>query len=804
MLIKGIELRVKGKVQGVGFRPFVWQLAEQLSLKGHVLNDGQGVLICLLQHPNIEQFKQKLYCELPPLAQIETLLEREIIWQTLPNHFSINQSSTTNIDTQVVPDAATCPECLAELFSTHDHRYHYPFINCTHCGPRFTIIKQMPYDRPKTVMADFPLCPTCHHQYISPSNRRYHAQPIACPACGPQIQVVSADGRTLQNKSKFTERAKLINGAQLTDETNDSENWLTLAIQALKHGKIIAIKSVGGFHLACDATNQHAIATLRNRKHRQYKPLAVMVSNICSAHSFAYIDQHEKKALQSHTAPIVLLKKKNVLLKKKKGSILAQNIAPQLNEIGLMLPSNPIQHLLCRYFNKPLVMTSANKSGLPPVLDNQQALNTLNGIADLFILHNRDITQRCDDSLIRINKQGQQETLRRSRGLVPNAITLPSDFPNADGYLAYGGDLKNAFAIGKSKKIIVSQYLGDLTNIETQQQYKQAIEHFISLYQSKPIHHIADLHPGYFSHQYALAQQGHHHLVQHHHAHVASCLVENKWAAKDGKVLALAMDGLGFSEDGTIWGAELLLADYQHSQQIGGLPAINLLGGDKAVKEPWRSLYAHLKAFYPTFNFAELTTTNSLSQNHSLKQNFASKPLLLLTKAMQRNINSHQVRSAGRLFDAVAASLNIAFDHSEYEGLSACQLEALAQNCTNKTNIKPIKIGHRQLEIDLTEFWPKFITNTNTRADKAYLFHLSFATALANLVIAAKEQYHSHNISHLVLTGGVFHNALLTQLLTKALNDKISILQHSQFSCGDGGLALGQLAIALLKHNSKQ
>lgn len=773
--MNGVELRVKGKVQGVGFRPFVWQLAHRLSLTGEVLNDGQGVLIRFFldtsedekeAKQNIDLFQQNLIQELPPLAQIETISCRDYRWVYKPKRFSIVQSQTTNIDTQVVPDAATCPECLKELLTpvdpvSHsqdqklsvDRRFLYPFINCTHCGPRFTIIKGLPYDRPKTVMADFPMCPECEEEYKDPADRRYHAQPVACPKCGPLAIATLADGIAI------------------------SGNWLELALNAIKQGDIVAIKSVGGFHLACDASNAKAVQKLRNRKHRQQKPFALMASSTDLVHEIAHLNEQQSQVLQSSMAPIVLLNKKET-------TKLAANVAPYLSEIGVMLPSNPIQHLLAYHYPKPLVMTSGNKTGLPPALTNELACSDLVDLADLFILHNRDIVQRCDDSLVRVSPQGELETLRRSRGLVPDTINLPEGFPDATGFIAYGGDLKNAFAIGKGKQIIVSQYLGDLANIETQHQYKNAISHFTDLYKVEVNHHVADLHPGYFSHQFAQNQQGQHSLVQHHHAHIASCLVENQWPANGGKVLALAMDGLGMGENGELWGAELMVADYYSYLRLGGIPAIPLVGGDLAAKSPWRSYYAHLKTFYP-----------HLGSKH-LNSMFEGKPIATLNTATAKGINCHQVRSAGRMFDAIAASLSISFDEIEYEGAAACQLEALAhQWCGPKP--KPIAITHNQFEIDLTEFWPVFLAYQGSREEKAYLFHISLANALVELAIDAQKKY--PETSHLVLTGGVFHNRLLAQLVQAGVQDKLSILQHKLFSCGDGGLALGQLAVALMK-----
>jgi len=761
---KGLAIRVKGKVQGVGFRPFVWQLAQDMGLAGDVLNDGEGVLIRLLNTSAIDLFQTRLVAEQPPLARIDSQTFTEFLWESPPDNFSIKASESTSMDTQIVPDAATCPECLAELYDPANRRFHYPFINCTHCGPRFTIINALPYDRPKTVMSDFPMCPECQAEYNDPSNRRYHAQPIACEKCGPRVWVVNSNGETLER------------------------DWLISVVTALKQGQIIAIKSVGGFHLACDATNTMSVQTLRDRKSRQFKPFAVMVSGIHAAQRLAYINQYQEELLSSRVAPIVLLKKKHNVL-------LADNIAPQLVEIGLMLPSNPLQHLLSTTFAKPLVMTSANGSGLPPAMSNEEAFKQLCGIADLFIMHDRAIVQRCDDSLTRIDDKGQIEVLRRSRGFVPDALNLPEDFPDADGYLAYGGDLKNAFAIGKGRQIIVSQYLGDLANFETQQQYKQAIEHYTSLYQLNICHHVTDKHPGYFSHQ--LAHTCHKNdlkssltEIQHHHAHIASCLIENGWTRNQGKVLALALDGLGFGEYTTehhpqFWGGELMVADYCDFQRIGGLPTITQTGGELAARQPWRSYLAHLKAFVPSIN----------EQNLAVR--FPDKPVHLLSTAIDKQLNTHSIHSAGRLFDAVAASLGIVGDTTEYEGQAACQLEALALKFTSNPK-QALTIPLMDFTLDLASFWEMWLNLIGEPEEKAYLFHYALAQSLVNLVINASEKYKTDT---LILTGGVFHNQLLTKLIKEMLPEDIQVLEHKQYSCGDGSLALGQMAIALCQSN---
>ncbi|WCE29602.1 carbamoyltransferase HypF [Vibrio sp. SCSIO 43137] len=751
-MTNGVEIRIKGKVQGVGFRPFVWQLAHDMNLNGEVLNDGQGVLVRLADSDKAPIFQQRLADELPPLAQIESQQSSPFNWQQVPAGFTIVESQQTSVDTQIVPDAATCPECLQEVYQQKDHRYLYPFNNCTHCGPRFTIIKALPYDRPKTVMKDFPLCATCKDEYKNPANRRYHAQPVACHVCGPSVWLTDNRGQKVEGE------------------------WLSQLTEALSQGKIVAIKSVGGFHLACDATNPIAVAKLRDRKRRQHKPLAVMATDIECVREIADCSDNEQEMLESRVAPITLLKKKQ-------NALLADNVAPDLNELGIMLPSNPVQHLISTYFAKPVVMTSGNGSGLPPALSNKQALSDLQEIADLFVLHNREIVQRCDDSLIRLDSNGQTETLRRSRGLVPDALNLPEGFPDADGFIAYGGDLKNAFAVGRGNQLIVSQYLGDLANMETQQQYRSTIEHFRSVYQLEFAHHIADKHPGYFSHQYAASQCDSPVYIQHHHAHVASCLVENNWSPAQGKVLALALDGLGLGDDGEFWGGELLLADYQSYQVLGGLPAITLTGGDEAAKQPWRSLFSHLNQFRQDLSIGQL------------EQLMPGKAVKLLATATEKQLNCHKVRSAGRLFDAVAASLGICSERVEYEGQAACRLEALAASCINLPT-EPLDIALEGYQLDMASFWSQWLNVAGSEAEKAYLFHDALADALAKLVLNAQQEYQT---DHLVLTGGVFHNTLLTRLVKQKLADSITILQHQKYSCGDGGLALGQLAIAVMQ-----
>ncbi|WP_070966068.1 carbamoyltransferase HypF [Vibrio sonorensis] len=754
-MTQGFEIRITGKVQGVGFRPFIWKLAHQFQLVGEVFNDGHGVLIRICQPKDksiTDRFIQKVEQKKPMLAEIFHIHKSTYYWKTTPPQtFNIVCSQTTQVNTQIVPDSATCPDCIHDLITPNSHYFNYPFTNCTHCGPRFSIVYALPYDRRNTVLKDFDLCPQCHSSYCDPNDRRYHAQPTACHRCGPNVWITDNRGQP-------------INGS-----------WLKIVVNALQQEKIIALRSVGGFHLVCDATNANAVAALRKRKHRQRKPFAVMVKNVETAQQFASITPQEKLLLQGPAAPITLVKKES-------GS-LCEGVAPHLNHIGIMLPSNPLQHLIAHAIDTPLVMTSGNCTGLPPAINNHEALHSLKNVADVFVLHNRDIAQRCDDSVVKVDFRGQQQTIRRSRGMVPDALVLPDDFPDADGFFSYGGDLKSSVAFGKGRHVTVGPYLGDLTNIQAQEQYEKCIEHLTQVYQLIPTHHVADCHPDYFTHQLAenRANKSNQNLclVQHHHAHVASCLIENGWKRKSGPVLALALDGLGWGCKDELWGAEIMIADYDHCQTIGGIPAISLIGGDKAAKQPWRSYLGHLLEFVP--DIAETVFTVQ----------FPNIPYQSLIRS--QHLNCHRARSAGRLFDAVAASLDICPQKIEYEGEAANQLESLAEKACHLP-LQPIEIPIKRQKLDLVPFWLSWhILNTNVE-EKAYLFHLSLARALANLANEASEQY---RLPYLALTGGVFHNSLLKKLIIERLNPEISVLEHHQYSCGDGGLSLGQLAIAL-------
>lgn len=746
-----VELRVKGKVQGVGFRPFVWLLAKELGLKGDVNNDGQGVLIRLQSPSNkqLTQFLQDLQQRLPPLAQITDIHQQEIFDKNRPHFeaFVIRESEQNAMDTQIVPDAATCPQCLAELFDKQNPRFHYPFINCTHCGPRFTIIRAIPYDRPNTSMSEFPLCSQCQREYEDPADRRFHAQPNACPVCGPHIWLQDAEQVLATHENALKQTALL-----------------------LAKGKIIAIKGIGGFHLACDATNIAAVTSLRERKHRPTKPLAIMIPSL---DFLTNLSQQEIKLLTSTAAPIVLLKKHKI-------PTICPQIAPKLNEVGVMLPSNPLQHLLLQAVNMPLVMTSANPSGEPPVLTNPSAVKKLKNLADFYLCHNREILQRADDSLVRVAFDGI-ETLRRARGYVPDEIDL--HITNQKKILALGSDLKNTFCLLKGTKAVVSQHIGDTENEYIQQQLQENITLFQHIYQFTPDCIAIDAHHGYFSSKIGkkLAQQNQLPIqeVLHHHAHIAAVLAEHQC---DEKVIGIVLDGIGMGENNQLWGGECLLVNKNQCQHLGGLPAVALPGGDLAAIQPWRNWLAHIHQFVPQWK-------------EQLSQRLSQQNWQLLIKSIEHQINAPTVSSTGRLFDAIAYDLGIAPEILSWEGEAACHLEAIASQSQyiNKeiNDIKktlkftiPLKNNH----LDLSIFWQSWFTLTCSNKDKAFFFHFMLAEAFANMAKINAKKYHCRTI---ILAGGVMHNQLFRRLLKQQLNE-FKVLSGQYYPMNDGGLSLGQ------------
>ncbi|PXW37022.1 hydrogenase maturation carbamoyltransferase HypF [Klebsiella oxytoca] len=733
--MNGVQIRIRGKVQGVGFRPFVWQLAQELGLCGDVCNDGDGVLVRL--GGGDAAFLAELTQRCPPLARIDSTQTQPFAWAIAPLDFTIRQSGAGSMRTQIVPDAATCPACLAEMNDPQERRYRYPFINCTHCGPRFTIIRAMPYDRPLTSMSPFPLCPSCAAEYRNPADRRFHAQPVACAECGPQLEW-RGDAANL-----FGEAA------------------LQAAIARLLAGEIVAVKGLGGFHLVCDAGNRDAVATLRARKHRPAKPLAVMLATTTG------LPEQALKLLTSPAAPIVLLNKAQV-------AGLCDQIAPGLAEVGGMLPSNPLQHLLSQALARPLVMTSGNLSGRPPALTNDQALADLAGIADGFLLHNRDIVQRMDDSVVR--QSG--EMLRRARGYVPDALPLPPGFHNVPPLLALGADMKNTFCLLRGDEAVLSQHFGDLGEEGVEGQWRQALHLMQEIYAFTPQRLVVDAHPGYRASQLAALLPLPVERVLHHHAHAAACLAEHRWPMDGGDVIALTLDGIGMGENGELWGGECLRVNYCECERLGGLPTVALPGGDLAARQPWRNLLAQCLAFVPDWqNYAE---TAALRQ-----QNWP-----LLARAIERGINAPKASSCGRLFDAVACALGCAPLTLSYEGEAACRLEALAATCESVAHL--VTLPWRDGELDLATFWQQWFGWQANPAQKAWAFHDVLASGLAAMM---RDCASARDIRTLVFSGGVLHNRLLAARLAFYLHD-FTLLFPQQLPAGDGALALGQAVIA--------
>jgi len=754
MSVSGIRIRIYGKVQGVGFRPFIWQLAHQLQLRGEVSNDSAGVEIRLLKPVSLDALTEQLRRDCPPLAHIDSLSVDDFIWQTAPQNFTITDSRHSRMNTQVVPDAATCPACLQDMARPTDRRFNYAFTNCTHCGPRFTLIRAMPYDRALTSMAQFRLCPACEREYYNPADRRFHAQPIACPHCGPCVSATLHHGDVLAQDEAAVAQA-------------------AMAIQA---GKIVAIKGLGGFHLACDATQQAAVLRLRQRKQRPTKPLAVMLPDISwlAQCSDIHAQDRLRERLQSPAAPIVLTAKNP-------RSPLCAAVAPEMDEIGLMLPFTPLHHLLMQACQTPLVMTSGNANGCAPALTNETGRDQLKDIADLWLLHNRDIVQRADDSLLRVTEHGS-EMLRRSRGYVPDALTLPPGFDSPYPLLALGGERKNTFCLLRGNQAILSPHFGSLTRSDIASQQQQAIAHFQQLYDCTPEITVCDAHPDAVSYCQAQRPTINRMAVFHHHAHLAACLAEHSWPLDGGRVVGLALDGLGYGEDGALWGGECLLVDYLHCEHAGGLPAVALPGGDCAARQPWRNLLAHWQAFVPDW------------QTRSEADTVLSHPWLPLSKAISAGINAPRASSCGRLFDAVAAALHCAPASLSWEGEAACRLETLARSAQGALHPVTLPLLHtgKQILLDLATFWRQWLNWQAAPAERAFAFHDALAQGFAAL---ARHQARSHGVTTVALGGGVLHNRLLRQLLPHYLAP-LQVLMPQQVPAGDGGLALGQAVIA--------
>ncbi|MFU8789501.1 MAG: carbamoyltransferase HypF [Methylobacter sp.] len=762
--MSGRSIRVRGIVQGVGFRPTIWRLAKQQQLTGAVWNDAQGVMIHVFGNAeNIETFIQQIPLQLPPLAKLDSLEVKTLDEPTQYDDFRIIAShSDDSVQTPITADAATCPACLADIADPDNRRYRYPFTNCTHCGPRLSIIRTVPYDRCHTSMAAFPMCPLCQQEYDDPADRRFHAQANCCPACGPKIWLENSHGQQL-----------------------DCADPLTQAAELIQQGYIIAIKGLGGFHLACNALNADAVNRLRERKRRYAKPFALMANDAAMIARYAHISAQENQALHDKAAPIVLLKAH--------GATLAPGVAPDDDKLGFMLPYTPLHTLLMQALDAPIVLTSGNISDEPQCTSNDEACDKLADIADTLLLHDRDIVNRLDDSVMRL-MAGKMRLLRRARGYAPEALAIKMGATPKSRLkiLATGAELKNSFCLLNNGQVIVSQHIGDLENAAVQRDYRNAIELYKNLYRFEPDHIAVDHHPGYLSTQYGqtLAKAN---LVsiQHHHAHLAACLAEHGINLDAPPVLAAIFDGLGMGEHGELWGGEFLLADYKNCTRLGHFQPIALPGGSQAMREPWRNTYAQLLHYFDwqtlQHDYAKLDIIKLLN----------GKPLATVSLMIRKNLNSPPCSSCGRWFDAFAAALGLHSEQVAYEGQAAIALEILATPLFAAEQPYPQAWSINQSVLNWQDLWQAVLDDLNSGVDKANIaarIHHSLIAASVDLLNQLSRQTGTDTI---VLSGGVFQNKLLLEGVSEQLQQQgKSVLIPQHYPMNDGGLALGQALIA--------
>jgi hydrogenase maturation protein HypF len=761
---KRIEIRVEGIVQGVGFRPFVHSLASRLGVGGWVGNDAHGVVIeAEGDSVALTLLVELLGAEAPPLAVVERIALRDLDLQG-EGTFRIARSRSDGGTRRalVSPDVATCADCLAEIADPAARRYRYPFTNCTNCGPRFTITTTVPYDRPNTTMAGFPMCADCAAEYEDPTDRRFHAQPICCPACGPQLALVAPGGTPLPGEDPLAEVAA-----------------------RLRAGEIVAIKGLGGYHLAVLACDEPAAARLRQRKHRDDKPFAVMVADVDAAREWCEVGTEEQELLESPARPIVLLERRHVAPAAQEPAVLAlaPSVAPGNQRLGVMLPYTGLHHLLAAAVGAPFVLTSGNLSDEPIVHEDDDARRRLAEIADVFLVHDRPIHSRVDDSVTRVFR-GSEIVLRRSRGYAPRPVALPWDFPRP--VLACGAELKHTFCLAKGHHAFVSHHIGDLENYETWQSFTSGVEHFGRLFDIRPEIVAHDLHPEYLSTKYAVELEeaaarvtltG----VQHHHAHVASCLADN---GETGPVIGVAFDGLGWGTDGTVWGGEILVADLAGFERVGHLDTVPMPGGAAAIREPWRMAAAWVDAIYGP----DVPEHLALARRHEDRW----RDVCAVARA---GMSSPHTSSAGRLFDAVSALCGIR-DVIRYEGQAAVELEQQADRGETGAYLLPVEAGP-VLGLRAGELIRAVVDDLGGGAPAGVVaarFHRGLA---AGVVAACRAVRAERGLTTVACSGGVFQNALLLGRVVEGLEaEGFRVLLHSRVPPNDGGISLGQAACA--------
>lgn len=802
-----LRIFVTGLVQGVGFRPFIYTLATQMSLKGFVVNTSEGVIINA-EGKNLERFIERIRAEAPPLARI-TAIDIAPAEPCGYRDFAILESRDEGRFTLISPDVAVCSDCIKEVFDSTDRRYLYPFTNCTNCGPRYSITRSVPYDRMNTTMNVFTMCSDCSAEYHNPSDRRFHAQPNACPKCGPSL-------------------AFKVQSSKFKAENNISDH-VASAIKLLKQGAIVAVKGLGGFHLACDASNKEAVERLRERKRRSNKPFALMSPDVQTIKKYCFVADGDEALLESPSRPIVLMRKREEVS-------LPDAVAPKNSYLGFMLPYTPLHYLLFRFPGTPgfeaLVMTSANLSEEPIVISNSEAMEKLSGIADAFLFHNRDIFMRVDDSVIKLRTEkselrskninawylpdpsqlsdsisqfsvpnSQFSFIRRSRGYAPGPILLKDDGPDV---LGCGADIKNTFTITKGRYAVISQHIGDMENYETLRFFEETLTNLKAVYRAEPVAIVHDLHPRYLSTQWALSRCRNDGTVrtdavaqvpgfndpvpcygiQHHYAHIASVMAEH--GLKE-KVIGVAFDGSGYGEDGTLWGGEFLIADIAGFKRAGHIRYIPLPGGETAIREPWRISVSYLKETAGREVWDYLKPTGFIEKyGEALIDN--------ILKISENKQFSPLSSGAGRLFDAVSALIGVC-DRNTFEGEAAIALESLVDE--GRSEDYPVDISFREvMEIDFSHMILRIIDDMQRNPDLRLIstrFHNTVAAAICSVVLKLSL---THNIRRTVLSGGVFQNSyLLSMVREKLVSEGLAVHLHETVPCNDACISLGQAYI---------
>jgi len=743
--MKHLHIQLNGFLQGIGFRPFVYRLAGQYQQKGWVANTSSGISLHIEGASDLQQnFLAELKANLPPFAQIKSLTSELVPLENFP-HFTIKPSQ---FDDQaslfVLPDIATCPDCVAELFNPASQYYQYPLISCCQCGPRYSIMQQQPYDRARTTMADYPLCAACQRDFTDPENRRFHAQTIACSICGPALQWMNAQGQELATK----------------------ELALASCIEQLQAGKIIAVKGIGGYQLLVNAQDEVAVARLRRKKMRPSKPFALLATDLAMVKSLCLVNEQEQEALQSAMAPIVLLKKHASITQ-------YQAVAPSSHLLAVMLPSSGLQHLIMQAFGQPLIATSANRPGEPICIADQQALAALSGIADYYLMHDRVILRALDDSIVRVIAN-KPRVLRRARGYAPLPVPLSLD----SNILALGGHLKSSWALSYQGYVLLSQYLGDMHSLANQEHFRRSLIDAQVFYKVSAKRLTHDQHPDYFTSHYVAQSTLPSVAVQHHHAHAFSCMAEHQLKPP---VLAITWDGTGLGADNSSWGGEFFLIKSQSIARFAHIKPLLLVGGDKANKEPRRVAIAIL---YQLFGEQWLIEARHLA----CVQAFTDHELQVLSVALKNKLNTPQSSSMGRLFDAVASLLNLC-QVNEYEGQAASCLEAVA-SLSSTTEIYACSfISGQPIIIDWQEMFQQILADLSVLS--AELIAAKFHNTLADIVLRIAQQAGEKQI---VLSGGCFQNATLTGKVHQVLEAAgFQVYSHEQIPSNDAGLALGQL-----------